>query len=103
MTFLLATLRGRFRCSRLIRHILVTGGSGGLGQHFARFLANNGAHITVAPRRAEALAENVAEIIGSGGKAQSVVLDVTLAAQVRWMSHAQVHRGRGLWLLSRLF
>ena len=24
------------------RHILVTGGSGGLGQHFARFLANNG-------------------------------------------------------------
>jgi NAD(P)-dependent dehydrogenase (short-subunit alcohol dehydrogenase family) len=64
------------------RHILVTGGSGGLGQHFARFLANNGAHITLAARRAEALEENVAEINGSGGKAQSVVLDVTLATQV---------------------
>jgi NAD(P)-dependent dehydrogenase (short-subunit alcohol dehydrogenase family) len=41
------------------RHILVTGGSGGLGQHFARFLANNGAHITLAARRAEALDHGV--------------------------------------------
>jgi hypothetical protein len=37
------------------RHILVTGGSGGLGQHFARFLANNGANVTLAARRPEAL------------------------------------------------
>jgi NAD(P)-dependent dehydrogenase (short-subunit alcohol dehydrogenase family) len=45
------------------RHILVTGGSGGLGQHFARFLANNGAHITLAARRAEALAQNVPGVL----------------------------------------
>jgi NAD(P)-dependent dehydrogenase (short-subunit alcohol dehydrogenase family) len=64
------------------RHILVTGGSGGLGQHFARFLANNGANVTLPARRPEALTENVAEINGSGGKAQSVVLDVTLATGV---------------------
>ena len=61
------------------RHVLVTGGSSGLGRHFARFLANNGAHVTLAARRAEALAANVGEINASGGQAQSVVLDVTLA------------------------
>jgi NAD(P)-dependent dehydrogenase (short-subunit alcohol dehydrogenase family) len=55
------------------------GGSSGLGRHFARFLANNGAHVTLAARRAEALAANVGEINASGGQAQSVVLDVTLA------------------------
>jgi NAD(P)-dependent dehydrogenase (short-subunit alcohol dehydrogenase family) len=64
------------------RHILVTGGSSGLGRHFARFLAANGAHITLAARRAEALAANVAEIRELGGKAQSVVLDVTIADKV---------------------
>jgi NAD(P)-dependent dehydrogenase (short-subunit alcohol dehydrogenase family) len=64
------------------KHILVTGGSSGLGRHFAHFLANNGAHITLAARRAEALAANVAEINESGGRAKSVVLDVTIADQV---------------------
>ena len=64
------------------RHILITGGSSGFGQHFARFLAGNGAHITLAARRTEALAANVAEINGSGGKAQSIVLDVTIADKV---------------------
>jgi NADP-dependent 3-hydroxy acid dehydrogenase YdfG len=64
------------------RHILVTGGSSGFGRHFARFLAGNGASVTLAARRAEALAEGVAEINGSGGKAQSVVLDVTIADKI---------------------
>jgi NAD(P)-dependent dehydrogenase (short-subunit alcohol dehydrogenase family) len=64
------------------KHILVTGGSSGFGRHFARFLANNGAHVTLTARRAEALAAGVAEINGSGGKAQSVVLDVTIADKV---------------------
>jgi NAD(P)-dependent dehydrogenase (short-subunit alcohol dehydrogenase family) len=64
------------------RHILVTGSSSGFGRHFARFLANNGAHVTLAARRAEALAAGVAEINGSGGKAQSIVLDVTIADKV---------------------
>jgi NAD(P)-dependent dehydrogenase (short-subunit alcohol dehydrogenase family) len=64
------------------QHILVTGGSSGFGRHFARFLASNGARVTLAARRAEALSSAVAEINGSGGKAQSVVLDVTVAEKV---------------------
>ena len=64
------------------QHILVTGGSSGFGRHFARFLASNGARVTLAARRAEALASVVAEINAAGGKAQSVVLDVTLADKI---------------------
>ena len=64
------------------QHILVTGGSSGLGRHFARFLASNGARVTLAARRAEALASAVDEINGASGKAQSVVLDVTVAEKV---------------------
>jgi NAD(P)-dependent dehydrogenase (short-subunit alcohol dehydrogenase family) len=64
------------------QHILVTGGSSGFGRHFARFLAGKGAKITLAARRAEALASAVAEINASAGKAQSVVLDVTVAEKI---------------------
>jgi NAD(P)-dependent dehydrogenase (short-subunit alcohol dehydrogenase family) len=64
------------------QHILVTGGSSGFGRHFARFLAGNGAKVTLAARRADALASVVADIIASGGTAQSVVLDVTLAGRI---------------------
>jgi len=62
-------------------HILVTGGSSGFGRHFARFLASNGAKVTLAARRAEALASAVAEIKAADGKAQSVMLDVTNAEE----------------------
>jgi NAD(P)-dependent dehydrogenase (short-subunit alcohol dehydrogenase family) len=61
------------------QHILVTGGSSGFGRHFARFLATNAAKVTLAARRADALASVVAEINTMGGKAQGVLLDVTLA------------------------
>ena len=64
------------------QHILVTGGSSGFGRHFARLLASNGAKVTLAARRAEALSSAVAEINGSGGKARSVVLDVTFAEKI---------------------
>ena len=64
------------------QHILVTGGSSGLGRHFAQFLASNGAKVTLAARRADALASAVAEINASGGKAQGVVLNVTLADKI---------------------
>jgi NAD(P)-dependent dehydrogenase (short-subunit alcohol dehydrogenase family) len=64
------------------QHILVTGGSSGFGRHFARFLVSNGAKVTLAARRAEALASAVDEIKSSGGKAQSVVLDVTVAEKI---------------------
>jgi NAD(P)-dependent dehydrogenase (short-subunit alcohol dehydrogenase family) len=61
---------------------LITGGSSGFGRHFARFLAGKGARVTLAARRAEALASAVTEINGSGGRAQSVVLDVTVAEKI---------------------
>jgi NAD(P)-dependent dehydrogenase (short-subunit alcohol dehydrogenase family) len=64
------------------QHILLTGGSSGFGRHFARFLAGNGAKVTLAARRADALATVVADIKASGGSAQSVVLDVTLADRI---------------------
>jgi NAD(P)-dependent dehydrogenase (short-subunit alcohol dehydrogenase family) len=64
------------------QHILVTGGSSGFGRHFARFLTGNGAKVTLAARRADALATVVADINASGGSAQSVVLDVTLADRI---------------------
>jgi NAD(P)-dependent dehydrogenase (short-subunit alcohol dehydrogenase family) len=72
------------------QHILVTGGSSGFGRQFARFLASNGAKVTLAARRAEALASAVAEIDAAGGKAQSVILDVTLADSIdRAMEEAE--------------
>lgn len=64
------------------QHILVTGGSSGVGRHFAQFLANNGANVSLAARRADVLASVVAGINASGGKAQGVVLDVTLADKI---------------------
>jgi NAD(P)-dependent dehydrogenase (short-subunit alcohol dehydrogenase family) len=55
------------------KHVLVTGGSSGLGRFFAVFLAANGAQVTVAARRAEALAKTVDDIGTANGRAQSVV------------------------------
>jgi NAD(P)-dependent dehydrogenase (short-subunit alcohol dehydrogenase family) len=37
------------------QHILVIGGSSGLGRHFARFLASDGAKVALAARRAAAI------------------------------------------------
>src|SRR4029079_12992476 len=63
-------------------HVLVTGGSSGLRRFFAGFLAGRGARVTVAARRAEALAETVDDISAANGQAQSVVMDVTVAASI---------------------
>jgi NAD(P)-dependent dehydrogenase (short-subunit alcohol dehydrogenase family) len=59
------------------KHILITGGSSGLGRFFAETLAARGASVTVAARRAEALAETVDQISSTKGLADSVVMDVT--------------------------
>ena len=61
---------------------LVTGASGGLGLHFAKLLARQGATVTLAARRAEALAAGRAEIIDAGGKAEVLALDVANADSV---------------------
>ena len=64
------------------RHILVTGASSGLGRDFAQTLAANGARVTLAARREGALAETVQRIRGTGGQAQSALMDVTDADSI---------------------
>ncbi len=59
---------------------LVTGASSGLGAHFARVLAAQGATVTVAARRVDRLEALVAEI---GGDARAVAMDVTDGESVR--------------------
>jgi len=59
------------------KHVLITGGSSGLGRFFAETLAARGARVTVAARRAEALAKTVDHIGKEKGLAHSVVMDVT--------------------------
>jgi NAD(P)-dependent dehydrogenase (short-subunit alcohol dehydrogenase family) len=63
-------------------HVLVTGGSSGLGRFFAVSLAARGAYVTVSARRADALSKTVDDIANANGQAQSVVMDVTLPASI---------------------
>ncbi len=55
---------------------LVTGASGGLGRHFARVLAREGASVVIAARRADKLESVAAEIAAEGGEVSTLVLDV---------------------------
>jgi NAD(P)-dependent dehydrogenase (short-subunit alcohol dehydrogenase family) len=64
------------------RNALVTGASGGLGRYFAGALARAGAAVAVAARRADSLAQVRDEIVGAGGKAIALAMDVTSAASV---------------------
>ena len=61
---------------------LVTGASSGLGQHFARVLANAGAKVVLAARRLDRLQQVEAEIRAEGGQAFAVALDVTDRASI---------------------
>ncbi|MGF1649627.1 MAG: SDR family NAD(P)-dependent oxidoreductase [Hyphomicrobiaceae bacterium] len=56
---------------------IVTGASSGLGAHFARVLAKNGAHVAVCARRMDRIEALAAEITQSGGVALPVPMDVT--------------------------
>jgi NAD(P)-dependent dehydrogenase (short-subunit alcohol dehydrogenase family) len=64
------------------RRALVTGASGGLGAHFAKLLARNGAELVLAARRLDALGTVAGEIRAAGGVADTVPLDVTSAASI---------------------
>ena len=59
------------------RVALVTGASSGLGQQFARALADNGASVALVARRADRLAAFKAELEKFGGKAIAIEADVT--------------------------
>ncbi len=59
------------------RHVLITGASSGLGEHFARLLARHGAAVTVAARRTDRLAALVDALRAAGAPhARAVPLDV---------------------------
>jgi NAD(P)-dependent dehydrogenase (short-subunit alcohol dehydrogenase family) len=64
------------------RRALVTGASGVLGARFARVLAGAGASVALAARRVSAMQSLQAEIVGQGGNAATVGLDLTNASSI---------------------
>ena len=73
------------------RVALVTGASRGIGRAIARRLAGQGA-LVVAAARGDHAGDTVAEIIGAGGRAEAISLDVTDAAAVERVPGALVER-----------
>lgn len=59
------------------KRAIITGASGGLGEHFSRILAKYGATVVLAARRLDKLRELQASVEASGGQALAVELDVT--------------------------
>ena len=64
------------------RHVLVTGGSRGIGRVIATHLAHHGAQVSVHGRDTEALAQVCSEIEADGGASRAVTGDLTAATQV---------------------
>nr|WP_275588827.1 glucose 1-dehydrogenase [Croceicoccus hydrothermalis] len=58
---------------------LITGASSGLGAHFARVLARNGAHVALAARRADRLDTLARELRQFDIEVRTVAMDVTCA------------------------
>jgi 2-dehydro-3-deoxy-D-gluconate 5-dehydrogenase len=67
---------------------IVTGGNGGIGYGIARGLAQAGASIVIAARRAERNAQAATALQEAGAKALGVVADVQNEASVRSMAQA---------------
>lgn len=64
------------------RVAVVTGASGGLGAHFARLLAREGAAVAVAARRMDRVEALAGELAAAGGRAMALKLDVAEAAAI---------------------
>ncbi|MEU8182413.1 SDR family oxidoreductase [Micromonospora sp. NPDC049044] len=67
---------------------IVTGASSGIGAATARRLAAEGFHVLAAARRAERLADLVAEITSAGGQATAVTCDITSDESVAGLAEA---------------
>ena len=64
---------------------LITGGGSGIGRGIADLLAALGAHVVLASRKLERVEAAAAEIIGAGGKASAIAVDVRDTERVRAM------------------
>lgn len=64
------------------RTALITGGSSGLGAHFARTLAAKGVKVIVGARRLDRLASLAEEIRAAGGQIEPVAMDVEDEASI---------------------
>lgn len=60
----------------------ITGASGGLGEHFARLLAGEGAAVAVTARRVDRIKALADELNAAGGRAIALELDVADAATI---------------------
>ncbi|MFG1870240.1 SDR family oxidoreductase [Micromonospora arborensis] len=67
---------------------IVTGASSGIGAATARRLAAEGFHVLAAARRAERLADLVADITAAGGQATAVTCDITSDDSVAGLAEA---------------
>jgi NAD(P)-dependent dehydrogenase (short-subunit alcohol dehydrogenase family) len=61
---------------------IITGASGGLGGHFARLLAAEGAAVALTARRLDKVETLAGEIAGAGGRALALKLDVADAGSI---------------------
>ena len=64
------------------RSAFVTGGSSGLGAHFAKLLAECGVAVTIGARRREALDSVADEILAAGGQCKTVALNIADPASI---------------------
>src|SRR5476649_1804511 len=77
------------------RVALVTGASQGIGRACALALAAQGAHVALAARNADKLAEVAAEIAAAGGTAHAFVLDIAEEESIKACAKAVVaHFGK---------
>ena len=61
---------------------LITGASGGLGEHFARLLAREGCAVAVSARRLDRVESLAGELAGAGHRAMAIRLDVADAQAI---------------------
>ncbi|WP_442783799.1 SDR family oxidoreductase [Collimonas fungivorans] len=67
---------------------LVTGASRGIGEAIAKLLAQQGAHVIVSSRKAEACEKVVAEIKAAGGSAETIACHIGEMAQIEALYQA---------------